>query len=153
MARTHCQSIMATNSLLIHRLGGRQSLVCQVLAIPTIITHGRRPFIIIAFTSEPWIGAIFWIPMWLIASSRCPVFPSYRLFRLPFHWTLTITLKDMAPTFGASICLIIQPCRKIPEGWNYLNYGIRALLTSSDGKTLFAGTANPMNLEAKGGGS
>ncbi|HVW83137.1 MAG TPA: hypothetical protein VHB50_00570, partial [Bryobacteraceae bacterium] len=34
---------------------------------------------------------------------------------------------------------------------NYLNYGLRTMITSADGQNLFVGTANPMNLEAKGG--
>jgi hypothetical protein len=34
---------------------------------------------------------------------------------------------------------------------NYLNYGLRSMLTSSDGKTVYIGTANPMNLEKRGG--
>jgi len=34
---------------------------------------------------------------------------------------------------------------------NYLNYGIRPMLVSADGKHLYIGTANPMNLEPMGG--
>jgi hypothetical protein len=34
---------------------------------------------------------------------------------------------------------------------NYLNYGIRTMLPSSNGQELYIGTANAMNLEAKGG--
>ncbi|MGD9868600.1 MAG: hypothetical protein AB7I59_22965 [Geminicoccaceae bacterium] len=34
---------------------------------------------------------------------------------------------------------------------NYLNYGLRSFLVTQDGRGLFVGTANPMNLEAKGG--
>ncbi len=34
---------------------------------------------------------------------------------------------------------------------NYLNYGLRSMITAPDGQRLFVGTANPMNLEPDGG--
>jgi hypothetical protein len=34
---------------------------------------------------------------------------------------------------------------------NFLNYGIRSMITQGDGSALLIGTANPFNLEEEGG--
>lgn len=58
--------------------------------------------------------------------------------------------------YGADLWRFVDPEKPArPEdtggAGNYLNYGIRTMLTSSDGRTVYIGTANPMNLEEKGG--
>ena len=65
-------------------------------------------------------------------------------------------LNPAQPGLGADLWRFDQPTKAaIPENLsglgNYLNYGVRSMAVSADGKTLFAGTANPMNFEAKGG--
>jgi hypothetical protein len=74
---------------------------------------------------------------------------------IPYPALLTL-LKPVALGFGADLWRMDRPdMAAIPENLNglgnYLNYGIRSMVTSADGKTLYVGTANPMNLEAKGG--
>ena len=85
---------------------------------------------------------------------QMPGIPKLPIISAPFPLGVNNYLKG----YGADLWRFDMPNHPaMPENTrglgNYLNYGIRALLTSSDGKTLFAGTANPMNLEAKGGGS
>jgi hypothetical protein len=58
--------------------------------------------------------------------------------------------------YGADLWRFVDPEKPArPEdtggAGNYLNYGIRTMLTSSDGRTVYIGTANPMNLEEGGG--
>lgn len=42
-------------------------------------------------------------------------------------------------------------CESFDGLGNYLNYGIRTMVVGDDNNTLYIGTANPMNLEPKGG--
>jgi hypothetical protein len=58
--------------------------------------------------------------------------------------------------YGADLWRFVNPEKPArPEdtggAGNYLNYGIRTMLTSSDGMAVYIGTANPMNLEEGGG--
>lgn len=76
---------------------------------------------------------------------------------LPIPYELLLQqLNPSARGFGADLWRMDQPTKAaIPENLsglgNYLNYGLRSMATSADGKTLYVGTANPFNLEAKGG--
>jgi hypothetical protein len=58
--------------------------------------------------------------------------------------------------YGADLWRFDSPTQAaIPEDvrglGNPANYGIRTLIPAADGKSLYAGTANPMNLSTKGG--
>jgi hypothetical protein len=57
--------------------------------------------------------------------------------------------------FGADLWRFDSPAPAVAENLNglgnFLNYGLRSMISSPDGQDLFLGTANPMNLAPMGG--
>jgi hypothetical protein len=88
-----------------------------------------------------------------------------RLFFGTMDWSFLQTLDGSPPpapgliqpssAFGADLWRFDSPNPAIAENinglGNFLNYGLRSMVVSSDGQDLYLGTANPMNLALNGG--
>ena len=100
------------------------------------------------FQEKLFFGTMDW--SYLLSQGAIPLLPASLDLK-----QLGIKEKDLASAWGADLWRFDSVGPAVAEDLNglgnYLNYGLRSMITSADGQALYVGTANPMNLEPRGG--